>query len=188
MLIQRVRFDAPAHLAGAFGFLVVTDGVSALHLRYDPVPELACGYHLIDLDYHASALRAIDAAALALDEKYLTCGGQQGQVYDEKATHARAYKAANYPVLAEPLDPQSADYAAYGYVRAYRSTLRVTNENATDQEAADAILAQARACAIDLGVVREDIRLTAKARVRAATTPLGIDTIVAQAVTQLGAL
>ncbi len=186
--IHRVVFDHPASIAGEFGFLVVTQDTSALYLRYEPAPELACSYHLVDLDRHASALRAIDGAALAVDEKYLTCGGQQGQVYDEKATQARAYRTAAYPALAEPLDPLSADYAAYGHVRAYRQTLRITNPAATDRQACDDILAQAVACAVGVGVPREEIRLTAKARVRQATTPLELDTIVAEAVAALGAL
>ncbi len=188
MLIQRVMFDWPARLVGAFGFLVINENDTTLYLGYEPAIELACSYHLTDVDCHASAQRAIDAAALALDEKYLTCGGQQGQVYDEKATQARAYRAAAYPVLAEPLDPLSANYAAYGHVRAYRQTLRVTNPAATDQQACDDILTQAVACAVGVGVPREEVRLTAKARVRRATTPLELDTIVAEAAAALGAL
>lgn len=138
-------------------------------------------------DLQATACIAIDNAALAVDHKYLTCGGQQGQVYQQKLAQAQDYQSKNYPALADPLPTTDPNYALYGYIRAYRTTLRVTNAAATDQNAADQIISQGNQYAIS-GVQREEIRLTGKAEVSAATTEADVNTAMNNAISQLQAL
>lgn len=131
---------------------------------------------------------AIDAAATEVDQKYLTCGGQQGQIYAQKIAQANAYKAANYPGLADPLPNTDPNYALYGYIRAERDAMRVANAAAMDQAAADTIIAQANYYALAIGIERERLRRIGKEQVNAAQTPAAVQAAQDQAEAALRAL
>lgn len=134
----------------------------------------------------AECLAAVDIAAAKLDAKYLTVGGMQSAVYRIKEEQARTYKAANYPALADPLASTDPAFLGYGHVRQYRETLRLTNPAATDQTAADAIIAQADQM-VRLSIARER-RLTFKQQIRDATTAAQAQGARDAALAELGAL
>lgn len=134
----------------------------------------------------AECLTVVDTAAARLDAKYLTVGGMQSAVYRIKEEQARAYKAAGYPVLPDPLANTDPAFLVYGHARQYRETLRLTNTTATDRAAADAIIAQADQMA-RLSISRER-RLTFKQQIRNATTAAQAQASRDAALAELGAL
>lgn len=131
-------------------------------------------------------LAVVDAAATKLDAKYLTIGGMQSAVYRLKEEQALAYKAAGYPALPEPLADPNPFYLAYGHVRQYRETLRLTTPTTTDQDAAGAIIAQVDQM-VRLSIARER-RLTFKQQIRDATTAAQAQAARDVALAELGAL
>lgn len=134
----------------------------------------------------ARYLAEVDAAAEKMDAKYLTVGGMQSAVYRVKETQARAYKAAGYPALTDPLADPDPAYLAYGHVRQYRETLRLTDAAATDQAAADAIIAQADQM-VRLSIARER-RLTFKKQISDAATAAAAQAARDAALAELNAL
>lgn len=137
-------------------------------------------------EVQAQCLSDVDAAAGKVDAKYLTIGGMQSAVYRIKEDQARAYKMAGQPALADPLANTDPAFLAYGHVRQYRETLRLTNPAATDQTAADAIIAQADQM-VRLSIARER-RLTFKQQIRDATTAAQARAACDAALAELGAL
>jgi len=138
------------------------------------------------IDVQKQYLADVDGAASKLDSKYLTIGGMQSAVYRLKEEQARAYKAVGYPALPEPLAATAPLYLAYGHVRQYRETLRLTNPTATDQTAADSIIAQADQM-VRLSIARER-RLTYKQQIRSAATAAAAQAARDAALAELGAL
>lgn len=134
----------------------------------------------------SQCLAAVDFAAAKTDAKYLTIVGLQGVVYGIKEKQARAYKAAGYPALAEPLADPDPAFLDYGHVRQYRETLRLTDAAATDQAASDAIVAKADQM-VRLSIARER-RLTFKQQIRDATTAAQAQAARDVALAELGAL
>lgn len=165
--------------------VVLCPGVSTVELPNNH-PDVVAYLSQTLAEIKAGCLAAVDTAAAKLDAKYLTVGGMQGAVYRIKEEQARAYKAAGYPVLAEPLANTDPAFLAYGHVRQYRETLRLTNPATTDQAAADAIIVQADQMA-RLSIARER-RLTFKQQIRDAATAAAAQAALDAALAELGAL
>ena len=101
----------------------------------------------------------IDQQAEVTRLKYVTPGSAQAMVYQEKGDEAADYVATGYP----------ADLSSYPFIQA---EVNATGKTAT--AAADDILAQKSAW-IALGAATEEVRLSGKAAVDAATDEAGID-------------
>lgn len=104
------------------------------------------------------ASAAVDAAAEAARQRYVTPGAGQALTYQEKAAQAQAYESAGAPVDATPWPFVAAEAQARGVAAA---------------TAAASILA-ARAAWIQIGAQIEGVRIAAKAAIAQAATAAAV--------------
>jgi len=127
-------------------------------------------------DFRVTACIAIDLAAGATRQKYITTTAGQEATYTEKARQCEVYKAAGYPAAPDPV--------AHAYVIAEKNA---KGGSTTYQQACDAILAERDQWSV-LGAKIEEARRKAKIAVNAATTTDAVEAARTAGLVELAAL
>jgi hypothetical protein len=122
----------------------------------------------------ATAAAAIDQAAGATRQKYITTSPGQEATYTEKARQCEAYKDAGYPATPDPI--------SHAYVVAEANA-----QQCSYRVACDAILAERDQWAV-LGAKIEEARRKAKLAVTAAVDAEAVDVALQTGLAELAAL
>ncbi len=114
----------------------------------------------------------IDGAAIGVDEKYTTTGGQQGAIYQLKLEQVDAWKEAQTEHDADPetFPAPNIDAPAFGLIKAEQTALQVANPDTTPAEAVASIDVTRTVWTEQIAPARESIRRAGKEQAKAATT------------------